>query len=120
MVVLLGVGAVHSVADTRKTFAHPFLFHASKKNLALSPSCVENPDRCFQETLGRRDPFPIQRAEPAEVIGQVARGHTVKARQPAAKTLVVGIHVLYMDRTAYTLTQAHIDECMRNPRLPGE
>ena len=50
--------------------------------MALCPLRVEDAERRQQQAFRRRDAPAIERPAPAQVVGQVARGDSVKAGQP--------------------------------------
>ena len=70
-----------------------FLRLCSRKLWLRMPSHGQNEPRDCLQAIGR---FPVQSPEPAQIIFEVARGHSVELSNPGLQTAMVGIDVLHL------------------------
>ena len=77
----------------------PMLVHEIALMVALIP--------VLRLLFGRSHFAAIKRPVPSQIIGQVARGHAVKTRQPGAKSTVVSVDVLNVNGPIDAWTHAH-------------
>lgn len=68
------------------------------------------------QAVGR---FPVQCPEPAQIIFEVARGHSVELSNPGLQVAVVGIDVLHVPRAVDADAGGQVDGVMLDAQGPG-
>ena len=85
---------------------------------------MDDSECAAQQLFDRSDPAAIERPEPAEVIGQVARRDAMETGQPLLEPPMVGVHVLdvngAVDGRAHPFACLKIDCLVRDFMIAGE